>query len=313
MILPMSILCTPEILVREFRRVRDLPYRIALAPTDPDLACVGKHAQFKRFLEVNQISVRWRVCRFHWSDLPLPEAVRAFPHENEATHAYLELFFGDAWHALDLTWDEWLASVFPIATWDGLSSTILAVPAREVLSPEESFPLVEPEHEAKTRAEDLAKNGEFLRALNQWLAEVRSYAMRYPQVGIGCMVIKEGKVLLGKRKSRHGNGEYAWPGGHMNYLESLEGCARREVLEEAGIEVENVRLLRILNLKDYAPKHYVDFCFVADWKAGEPRICEPDKVEQWGWYELDALPTPLFAGEVSAIEAYRTGKLLFDA
>ncbi len=50
-----------------------------------------------------------------------------------------------------------------------------------------------------------------------------------PRVGIGVMVMKDGKVLLGKRKGSHGAGEYAWPGGHMEYMESFEDVAKREV------------------------------------------------------------------------------------
>lgn len=89
-----------------------------------------------------------------------------------------------------------------------------------------------------------------------------------PKVGVGVMVFKEGKVLMGKRVSSHGAGEWSWPGGHMEYMESFEECAKREVREEAGIEIENVRFLRLLNLKDYAPKHYVDIGLIADWKSG---------------------------------------------
>ena len=42
-----------------------------------------------------------------------------------------------------------------------------------------------------------------------------------PKVGIGVMVFKDGKVLMGKRKSSHGEGEWAWPGGHLEYMESF--------------------------------------------------------------------------------------------
>ncbi|MFI5205876.1 MAG: NUDIX hydrolase, partial [Candidatus Paceibacterales bacterium] len=116
----------------------------------------------------------------------------------------------------------------------------------------------------------------------------------WPKVGIGVMIIKDGRVLLSKGKGSHGQGEYAWPGGHMEYMESFEGCAKRETLEEAGIEIENVRFLRLLNLKDYAPKHYVDIGLVADWKSGDPKVMEPDKTEGWDWYNIDNLPQPLF-------------------
>lgn len=134
-----------------------------------------------------------------------------------------------------------------------------------------------------------------------------------PKVGIGVMVLKEGKVLLGKRKGSHGEGEYSWPGGHLEYMESFEDCARREVKEEAGIEIKNVKFLRLVNLKDYAPKHYVDIGMVAEWESGEPQVMEPDKMTDWAWYDLDSLPNPLFKTLPTYIEAYKTGKNYWDA
>ena len=134
-----------------------------------------------------------------------------------------------------------------------------------------------------------------------------------PKVGIGVMIVKDGKVLLGKRKGSHGTGEYAWPGGHMEYMESFEGCAKREVKEETGMEIENILFLRLLNLKDYAPKHYVDVGLIADWKSGEPQVMESDKVERWDWYEMDKLPEPLFSTIPTYFEAYKTGKNFWDA
>ena len=83
--------------------------------------------------------------------------------------------------------------------------------------------------------------------------------------------------------------------------------------EETGLEIENIRFLRLMNLKEYAPKHYIDIGLVADWKSGEPMVREPDKVESWGWYDLDNLPQPLFATEPSYLEALKTGRTFFDA
>ena len=42
------------------------------------------------------------------------------------------------------------------------------------------------------------------------------------RVGIGVIILKDGKVLLGKRKGSHGAGEYAFPGGHLEYMESFD-------------------------------------------------------------------------------------------
>jgi 8-oxo-dGTP diphosphatase len=133
-----------------------------------------------------------------------------------------------------------------------------------------------------------------------------------PKTGIGVMIFKDGKILLHKRKGAHGAGEYSFPGGHLEYMESFEACARRETLEEAGITIKNVRFLLLSNLKDYAPKHYVHINFIADWESGEPQNLEPEKCEGWDWYSLDNIPEPCFKTMPACLEAYRTGKYFFD-
>lgn len=127
------------------------------------------------------------------------------------------------------------------------------------------------------------------------------------------MVVKEGKVLLGKRLGSHGEGDYAWPGGHMEYMESFEDAAKREVREETGMEIQNVRFLRLYNLKEHSPKHYVDVGLIADWKSGEPEVLEPDRCESWAWYDLDKMPEPLFCTIPSYLEALRTGRNFWDS
>lgn len=133
-----------------------------------------------------------------------------------------------------------------------------------------------------------------------------------PKVGIGTMVLKNGKVLFGKRKNAHGDGEYSFPGGHLEHGESIIECGKRETLEEAGIEIENVRLLCVSNEKKYLPKHYVNIGLIADWKSGEPTINEPDKYVDIGWYDIDNLPSPLFEVAPNFFEAIKTGKNFFD-
>lgn len=114
------------------------------------------------------------------------------------------------------------------------------------------------------------------------------------KVGVGVMIFKDGKVLLSKRKGSHGSGEYAFPGGHLEYMESFEDCARRETKEECGIKIQNIQFSFLANVDKYPPAHYVHIGLQADWKSGKPKILEPEKSESWGWYDLDNLPTPLF-------------------
>mgnify|MGYP001566717016 CR=1 FL=1 len=134
------------------------------------------------------------------------------------------------------------------------------------------------------------------------------------KIGIGVIVFKNGKTLLGKRKNTNGNGEqeYATPGGHMEFMESFEQCARREVKEETGMEIENIKFLDLYNHKT-PTKHYINVGLTADWKSGEPQNLEPDKCESWDWYDLEHLPSPLYGTTPNYIEALRSGKNFFDA
>lgn len=133
-----------------------------------------------------------------------------------------------------------------------------------------------------------------------------------PKVGIGILILRDGKVLLGKRKGSHGQGEYAFPGGHLEYMESFEDCAKREIAEECGIEVKNIRFHLLANLVKYAPKHYVHIGFIADWKSGEPKVLESEKCESWGWYDMDNLPEPMFEACKLSIRALKENKNYFD-
>lgn len=133
-----------------------------------------------------------------------------------------------------------------------------------------------------------------------------------PKVGIGILVFKDGKVLLGKRKGSHAENFFGGLGGHLEHMESFAKCSKREAKEEAGVEIENIRFLCVSNIIQYKPKHYIDIGLVADWKSGEPTVLEPDKCEGWEWYSLDNLPSPLFKMDEYYIEAYKTGRNYFD-
>lgn len=119
--------------------------------------------------------------------------------------------------------------------------------------------------------------------------------MNRPFVGVAVIVTHNNKVLLGKRKGAHGAGAWAFPGGHLEFNESIEGCAVREVYEETGLSIKNCRFVTCTNdlFKDNN-KHYVTLFVVCEYESGEPEIKEPDKCEEWKWFSWNEFPEPLF-------------------
>lgn len=135
-----------------------------------------------------------------------------------------------------------------------------------------------------------------------------------PKVGVGVMIFKDGKVLMATRKGSHGAGDYGFPGGHLELMESFEDCAIRETKEECGIEIKNIKFLYLTNVTKYAPKHYVHVGLVADWSSGEPQTLEPNKAEEWKWYKLDDLPKgSTFEFCKLAFDSYKTGRKYYSS
>ncbi len=143
---------------------------------------------------------------------------------------------------------------------------------------------------------------------------MESYTFQYPRVGIAVLIFdQEGRLLLGKRRSLHGSGTWACPGGHLEKFESPEGCALREAKEETGLILKVPEFFDLTN--DYFPesgKHYVTLFYLAQLEKGTPKVTEPDKVEEWKWLSVSSLPTPLFTPLVNLLKRPRFQALIND-
>ena len=131
-----------------------------------------------------------------------------------------------------------------------------------------------------------------------------------PQVGVGVVFLRDGKVFLAKRRGSHGEATWASAGGNLETGESLEDCARREALEELGVTVGQLRFLCVSNIISYG-KHYVDIEFLGDIGVQEPRLTEPEAFSEPGWFSLDDLPRPIFVAMGYALDSLRSGQHYF--
>nr|WP_253308605.1 NUDIX hydrolase [Rickettsia endosymbiont of Ceutorhynchus assimilis] len=119
----------------------------------------------------------------------------------------------------------------------------------------------------------------------------------YPRVGIGIIVFNsKNEILLGKRINSHGESSYAPAGGHLEFGETFEQCAIREVLEETNLIIENPEFIAVTNdIFEKEQKHYVSI-FLKAHCLNEDQLqnLEPHKVKSWQWFVLDNLPNNLF-------------------
>ncbi len=125
-------------------------------------------------------------------------------------------------------------------------------------------------------------------------------------VGVATAVVRDGRLLLGRRIASYGSGLWQTPGGKVDPGESLAEAAVRETFEETGLRVTEPR--EIARQFDDFPEigyRYETIFFGVRCEAGEPVNCEPDKCEGWSWHPLEALPEERFAIDASTVEAIR--------
>jgi|SRR3989344_2474282 len=129
-----------------------------------------------------------------------------------------------------------------------------------------------------------------------------------PGIGVAAVVFKDGKILLGEDLTKGGESIFGVPGGHWESGETLSDAIKREVLEESGIEIQNITLISVYDFfrKD-KNKSYVTIGFKAEHESGTLKDESKDTRKNWGWFELDKLPMRIFPPDKILIERFQSG------
>lgn len=126
-------------------------------------------------------------------------------------------------------------------------------------------------------------------------AATRVYPQR-PWVGVGAVVLHQGQVLLVRRGRPPGRGMWAFPGGVVRLGESVLAAARRELLEETGLDARPVDVVDVYEYieRDDAGRvryHYV-IVEVLLTPTGPTEVHAADDAAAAAWFPIAALQRP---------------------
>jgi 8-oxo-dGTP diphosphatase len=131
---------------------------------------------------------------------------------------------------------------------------------------------------------------------------------RAPGVGCGAAIVREGRLLLVKRRRPPEAGCWNLPGGKVDFGERVEDAIVREIGEEIGVRVALLRPLGVVQMVGLDGQHWVSPIHLAEIVGGEPENREPGKHEAIVWAPLDAPPSPLALAAREAIVALAHGR-----
>jgi len=112
------------------------------------------------------------------------------------------------------------------------------------------------------------------------------------RVWIWSFAVKDWKILYGLRKSKHWEWKYSPTGWHLEYWETIEECAVRELYEETWLIAQEKNVIVYGTLNEIYPnneKHYINISTFITEFTWELKNMEPDKLEKWEWLSWEEI------------------------
>ncbi len=110
---------------------------------------------------------------------------------------------------------------------------------------------------------------------------------RYPEPTVGALILNDRREMLLVKSHKWGD-KYTIAGGHVEVGKTLEQALKREIREEVGLEIRDVRFLvtqeAIFSDEFWKPRHFIFFDFVCRAPGGKPRV-DGTEIQSFEWVD----------------------------
>jgi mutator protein MutT len=119
----------------------------------------------------------------------------------------------------------------------------------------------------------------------------------YIGVGVGALIRNErGEVFMARRGplAKNERGLWEFPGGSVEFGEPMQTALKREIREEFGVEIVVGDLLDVVDhILPQEGQHWISPTYLCTIQTGAPRILEPGKCTEIGWFLPESAPTDI--------------------
>ena len=126
------------------------------------------------------------------------------------------------------------------------------------------------------------------------------------------VVFREGRVLLVRRANPPDAGKWGFPGGKIEWGESIKGASEREILEETGVHAAAKSVFTTVDCYDRREgelvQHFILIAVLCEWVSGEP--AGSDDALEARWFGRDDYENTDLAMSLDVLEVIRMGEAL---
>jgi 8-oxo-dGTP diphosphatase len=140
-----------------------------------------------------------------------------------------------------------------------------------------------------------------------------------PNVGVAAVIFNnKGEILLSQRgpNAKNQAGFWAFPGGAVQFGETLSEALQRELLEELNVDIDILQLVSVFDdILVEEQQHWVSPAYVCCISRGDIRVMEPTKISAVGWFARGELPedmTRVARVTVNALDKLFTSSVRFS-